>query len=336
MSVSHRPSTSRPMTRIASSAVAAAVLLGVVAAANPALASTPQVTEFLVPSGGAPSGIAIGSDGAVWFAELAGGSVGRLKGGTFSMFSLPTSGQPEFITEGPDGALWFTDAKNSVIWRITTGGRISHFVIPPCTGCVYSGGSGTGNIALGPDGALWYSRPGNDAIGRITTTGEVREFPVTGLGSVPGWITSGPDGAIWFTVSNGIARMTTDGQVSLVWDGLNYAYAITTGPDGNLWFTGFYQDVVGRISTAGAAKLFPLGTSSCAPQEIASANGALWVTCYESNFVYRVSVRGAHTAIAVPSHFVSLPDGLDGVVGGPGEAIWFTQAAASRLGRITP
>src|SRR5437763_1207680 len=123
---------------------------------------------------------------------------------------------------GTDGAIWSTDEVNSVLWRVTTDGQVSSFDIPPCAGCQYSGGSGVGNIIAGPDGALWYSRPGNDAIGRISTDGQVREFSVAATGSYPGWITAGPDGAIWFTISEGIARLTTDGKFSVVSDRLNY------------------------------------------------------------------------------------------------------------------
>ena len=92
----------------------AALLLGMLAGATPALA-TPQVTEFRVPGpGGASTGIAVGTDRAVWFTEFTDDSVGRLKGGAFSIFPLPTSGLPDSIVAGPDGALWTSDAANSL------------------------------------------------------------------------------------------------------------------------------------------------------------------------------------------------------------------------------
>jgi virginiamycin B lyase len=313
-------------------AVVGMLALTIMSGSTPAVA-TPQVTEIPVPPpGGAPLGIAIGSDHNVWFTELANSAVGRFGGGLtgFSIFPVPGFALPDSIVNGPDGALWFTDDCSSVIWRITTSGSLSSFPIPPCGNGCYNGESGTGNIVAGPDGALWYSRPGNDTIGRITTTGQVHEFPVTPVGP-PGWITAGPDGAIWFTVSNGIARMSTNGKVSMVWNGTNYPSSITTGPDGNLWFTGSAQEEVAKLSPGGlgAPRFFhlPLG---CSPQEIASGDGSLWVTCYEGPFIYDVTTQGVPTQIKIPSGSEG-----EGIVQAPNGAMWFTEPGSNRLGRIT-
>lgn len=317
---------------IRGSTLAVLAVAAVIFGAGQASAAAFNVTEVQVPTPGAgPFTLAIGSDHATWFTEFTHDAVGRLQAGHFSQFRLTESGLPDSIAAGPDGALWFTDDTNDVIWRITTSGSLSSFPIPPCTGCQFSGGSGVGNIIAGPEGALWYSRPGNDAIGRITTSGDVQEFPVARTGSYPGWITAGPDGAIWFTVSEGIARMTTEGSVSIVYDGLNYPSSIVTGPDGNLWFTGFYEDVVGRLTpgTGDTVKLFPLPLG-CAPQNIAAARGALWMSCYEQPVVYRASIQGRATAINVPSG--ESVYGLAGTANGP---VFFGDYVANRIGEIT-
>jgi virginiamycin B lyase len=295
--------------------------------ARPANAAT--VSEFMIPSPGGPADeIAIGSDGALWLTETANGSIGRFAGGQFSIFPLPGGGVPlpESIVPGPDGALWFTDAADDLIWRISTDGQLQGFPIPPCGGCQYSGGSGTGNIVAGSDGALWYSRPGNDTIGRITTSGQVHEFPV---GDIPGWITSGPDGAIWFTVSDGISRLSLNGKVSHVWSGLNYPSAIVTGPDGKLWFTGVYQDEVVSLTTGGTARLFTL-QNNCAPEHISAGTRSLWVTCSNAHLIYRVSTRGRRTAFPVSSDFAT----LGGIVQAADGAVWFTDPANPLLGHL--
>lgn len=317
--------------RAALPAIASIACLALVAGVAPAWAAT-TITEFPLPAGQfLPAGIAVDSSGAVWFTELGSGHVGRLAGGRFSEFSVPNPAHSsaQSLVNGPDGARWFTDGSNAEIWRMTATGAVTGFPIPPCTGCAYSGGSGTGNIISGPGGALWYSRPGNDAIGRITTTGQVHEFPVPGLGSVPGWITAGPDRAIWFTVSNGIARMTTSGAVSLVRNRINYPYAITTGPDHNLWFTAPYSDEVGRLTPTGHATLFRVATN-CSPNQIAPGDGFLWVTCDNLSLVYRITTSGALTPITVPNH-----GHLDGIAHAPDGAMWFTDTATSQLARIT-
>jgi virginiamycin B lyase len=314
------------LAALAASSVVAG--LSALATPTPSWASSFQVSEFRIPGSGAgPTSITVGPDGAIWFTNLVADSVGRFAGGAFTLFPLPTRAYPESIVTGPDGALWFTDEENSVIWRITTAGRFSSFTVPPCSGCAYSGGSGVGNIVVGPDGALWYARGGNVAIGRITTAGAVHEFPVS---DYPSWVSSGPDGAIWFAVSNGIARMTTNGSVSLVWDKLNYPSSIIAGPDGNLWFTGFYQDVVGTLSpSTRTAHVYQLATG-CAPEDITADTRSMWLTCSGLSLVYRVSLSGRRTAITIPSQ----NDDLMGVVRA-GSATWFTEEATSRLGNVT-
>jgi virginiamycin B lyase len=76
------------------------------------ISTTGAIQEFEVPTPNSdPSGITTGSDGALWFTEVAGNKVGRMTtGGSFTEFPLPNSGSgPEEITSGPDGALWFTE-----------------------------------------------------------------------------------------------------------------------------------------------------------------------------------------------------------------------------------
>jgi virginiamycin B lyase len=313
-------------------AVAGLACLALVAVAAPAAAVT-TITEIPLPAGEVtPAGVAVDSTGAVWFTELAGGRVGRFAGGRFTGFSVPGGAHSLLgdMVNGPDGARWFTDAARPMIWRISPAGVIQGFPIPPCTGCAYSGGSGTGNIISGPDGALWYARPGNVAIGRISTTGQVHEFPVPGwIGSYPGWIAAGPDGAIWFSVSDGIARMTTSGAFSVAWKGANYPGAVTTGPDGNLWFTVPFSDEVGRLTPAGHGTLFRVATN-CSPDHIASGDGSLWVTCGNLSLAYRVSATGALTRITLPPG-----ERLGAIAHAPDGAMWFSDTAHNRLVRIT-
>ena len=313
-------------------AMAGLVCLTLVASAVPGGAAT-TITDIPLPPGqGTPGAVAVDSSGAVWFTEFAGGAVGRFSGGHFTKFSLPNGSQLLLgdMVNGPDGARWVVDDTNAKIWRISSTGAITGFAIPPCTGCTYSGGSGTGNIISGPDVALWYSRPGNIAFGRITTSGQVHEFPVPSqLGSYPGTITAGPDGAIWFGVSDGIARMTTSGVFSVPWKGANYPGGLTTGPDGNLWFTLSYADEVGRLTLSGHVTYFRLALN-CSPDNIAPGDGFLWVTCDNMNRIYRISTKGAVTPISLAK-----AQTLTGIAQAPNGAMWFTDLPHGLLVRIT-
>src|SRR5262249_14732159 len=89
-------------------------------------------------------------------------------------FPTPTSASsPRGIVAGPDGALWFTEIDAKKIGRITTGGTITEFSLPPSTAGPYPEG-----ITAGPDGALWFTLSSAAMIGKITTAGGITLFPL--------------------------------------------------------------------------------------------------------------------------------------------------------------
>jgi virginiamycin B lyase len=78
-----------------------------------------QITEFSTGTA-QPYGTVLGPDGAIWFAEVSGGKIGRIAtDGTLVEFTLPTAGaELTGITTGPDGAIWFTELNQGKIGRI--------------------------------------------------------------------------------------------------------------------------------------------------------------------------------------------------------------------------
>jgi virginiamycin B lyase len=150
-------------------------------------------------------GITAGPDGALWFANSHGQTIGRITtGGTVKSYTDPSLIGPAGITTGPDGALWFTSGScqgicDTSIGRISTTGKVRIYTDPTI--------GGPQGIAVGPDGALWFTNNANNTIGRITTGGKVSNF--TGDFGSPIDIVAGPDGAMWFAIGGEIGRITT-------------------------------------------------------------------------------------------------------------------------------
>src|SRR5712692_6892750 len=92
-----------------------ALLVGCNGSAPPARPAV-TITEFRLPTNGAPEGITAGPDGNLWFTEKVSSQIGRITPqGKISEFSLPTpNGFPEGITAGPDGNLWFTELAGNI------------------------------------------------------------------------------------------------------------------------------------------------------------------------------------------------------------------------------
>jgi streptogramin lyase len=212
------------------------------------------LTNFLLPTGTGPRGITSGPDGALWFAEVNVGRIGRLTtAGAYSEFPLPDpSSGPFGITTGPDGAIWFTEISTSRIGRMTTAGVLSEFPLP--------GGSGPYGIVTGSDRNLYFAESSRDRIGKLTTAGALTEFPIPTAGGSPTEIASGPDGNIWFTEFNGdkIGRLAVQSfctpdsttlclngarfQVTVAWNvsdqgtsGVGHTQPLT-GDTGAFWF----------------------------------------------------------------------------------------------------
>lgn len=201
------------------------------------------VTEFQLPGGATPEGIAAGPDGNVWFTEAGGrGAIGMITPtGAITQYTtgLTPNGQPAGITAGPDGNLWFTELGNrGRIARITPSGTITEFVAGLTPNSLPT------SIAAGPDGNVWFTEAANPGrIGKITPSGTITEY-ATGLTAnrQPTGITAGPAGDLWFTEAGNpgaIGWITPQGLISQVATPTvnSQPDAITEAASGAVWFT---------------------------------------------------------------------------------------------------
>ncbi|MGO9876123.1 MAG: hypothetical protein ACLPVY_20300 [Acidimicrobiia bacterium] len=291
---------------------------------SPAGAAGPVVTSYTNANISGPSGIAVGSDGALWFVNETNNSVGRITAaGTITDTFDASISSPTGITAGPDGALWFTNFDDS-IGRITTAGTVTNYTDATI--------STPADITAGSDGALWFTNNGNNSIGRITTAGTVTNFTDPSI-SGPSDITAGPDGALWFLNdgNNSIGRITTAGTVTH-YSGphISDPVGITAGPDGALWFTNNGNNSIGRITTAGTVTNFTDPSISGPSGITAGPDGALWFTNFNSDSIGRITTAGTVTHYTGPS--ISEPSGI---TVGPDDAVWFTNFGSTSIGRIT-
>jgi uncharacterized repeat protein (TIGR01451 family) len=256
-------------------------------------------------------GIALGSDGAVWYPALSAvehadqiaGMGGPIVDEIYSIARTTTSGAtttsstifeenfssegnflsfvgPGGIVTGPDGALWFGLPNENEIGRMTVSGAYASFPLPTQEARPIA-------LAAGPDGALWFTEQGDNSIGRITTSGVVTEFSLPTPDASPVAITSGPDGAMWFTEAgdDSIGRIDAgSGAITEFPVPTSNAFAtgfgggIATGADGALWFTESNQTTLGRITTDGtlAEYVLPAGAGGGAGI-VSGPDASLWI-----------------------------------------------------------
>lgn len=206
-------------------------------------------------------------------------------------------------------------------------------------------------IALGPDGALWFTEcgssnviPGRDyvgKIGRIVDGQPVREYPLPSNMRRPIGITPGPDGALWFTAyGNRIGRISTTGAITEFpksqAEKVSVTDGITTGPDGALWFTESPARAlgsIGRITTKGVIKEYPITGSSSPAFITAGPDGALWFTD-DCGSIGRITTGGVVKEYPIPSNASQYAEPAQ-ITPGPDGALWFTEYLGGKIGRIT-
>jgi virginiamycin B lyase len=295
----------------------------------------PQIVEVTLPvANSRPYAITDGPDGAMWFAEGANNSIGRITtamtASALTQYTVPTAAStPVSITTGPDGALWFGELSGGKIGRATTAGTITEFYLPVRGGTLAS-------VAKGPDANVWFVDDANDQIGKIDGNGRATEYPIPLANSAPDGIAAGPDGALWFTEANGnnIGRITTNGFfVSYPIPSVNSGpEGIVAGPDGALWFAENTAARIGRLTTRGGFREYSLPTASSGPRNITvGPDGAIWFTENTGGKIGRITTNGSSLIEYPLSPASATPFGI---ATGPDGGIYFTDSTGNKVGRL--
>jgi virginiamycin B lyase len=179
-----------------------------------------------------PTGIAAGSDGALWFTDPCNTAVGRITidGSTIAEYALPSANAAPFdIVAGPDKNLWVTEAGSGKLARIVpANAAITEFALPQA-------GLAPQYITSAND-ALWFTFTNYAGVGTMTTAGRATLFP--GADIFTG-IAKGPDNSVWMSdfAAQGLAIFTTAKAYANPISLGTQAVGLVTGSDKNLWFT---------------------------------------------------------------------------------------------------
>lgn len=334
---------------LAAGAVAflAASVLAPIVEAGPAWAEAPigTMTKYTHASINGPSGIALGPDGALWFTNRTGNSIGRITtAGLVTNFAAASINSPLAITAGPDAAMWFSNANSSSIGRISLTGAVTNYVSTDLAHPFF----GIGGIAKGPDGNLWFTDASvgvlSPWIGRLNpSTGATKAFDLPAGSGKPQGITAGPDGAMWFTYENGaIGRITTAGAITPHPDArIASSASIAPGADGALWFDSHLNGggQIGRITTGGAFTFFANSNIYNASSVARGPDGAVW---FPDAGLQSAGVLPAPTRISTTGVTKRYPNGAKlgytsgvyGIADGGDGGMWFTEPTDNAIVRV--
>lgn len=251
--------------------------------------------EFALPPVSFGANLIAGPGGNLWMigimamgAQISANVIKMTPAGTATLYELPGGWVPEGLTLGPDGNLWFTAWEQAqpegavTIGRMTLDGAVTLFPLPERA-------SGPVSIVSGPERNLWFTESPVGRIGRVALDGKVTEYRLPRKGALPAQIAAGPDGNLWFTenFSDRVGRMTPGAMVGEFTLPVSGEYeAIVAGPDHNLWIAvnrrgsaaASAGGAIVRLSTAGAATVFPLPGGAGITSLLARRDGTLWFT----------------------------------------------------------
>ena len=248
-----------------------------------------------------PSGITVGSDGALWFTQTETGQIGRITtAGVITEFASPcnvvvnglyNSNLQGPLVSGSDGNLWFEcqGTGTATFYRMTTAGQFTAYPFP----AGYSGSDAivASGFAVGPDGNIWFGAETSGVAAPAGVVGSVSPIGAFNFYSLPAStdqilsIVSGPDGALWAAgFGPALGRIMTSGQISLVPvpstlmtanflcepDVIN---VIGMGPNGSLVFDDGRLPSEGNSCymgslTPGASSLWPASGTSASPAHV--------------------------------------------------------------------
>ncbi|MGH2868471.1 MAG: virginiamycin B lyase family protein [Solirubrobacteraceae bacterium] len=293
-------------------------------------------------------GLATGSDGNLWFADLGCSGIGSCAlgqitaSGRIRLFTrgLNPGSVPFQVVLGRDGDIWFTDqGTRPAIGRISPQGRIAEF----------SRGLRQGSqpfaITMGPGHDLWFTDQGpRPAVGRVTTHGQITEFS-RGLGrrSVPFGIAAGRGGRLWFTDRGcsgsgrcALGTVSARGTIHERTAGLrsgSQPLGIAAGFAGRLWFADA-SGALGQVSAGGRISEHGLPRGSSPVAVGAGPDGAAWFTDEGTTpGIGRIAASGAIQEFRAglaggsePAQIVPAPDG----------DMWFTdEGGTAAIGRVS-
>ena len=233
--------------------------------------------------------ITAGSDGAIWFTNEEGHSIGRITPqGVITNYTDPKIAAPDRAHVEPRRQLVVRERRRFFSGRITVKGVVTTFTDPGIGSPV--------EITADADGAIWFTT-GGKAIGESRRTARSRRLPTWRGCAERTASRPAPDGAIWFTnyLGSSIGRLAPDGTVTtFTAPSIRYPTGITTGPDGALWFTDDSRSI-GRITVAGAVTSYGTSTTVGHPDAITTGpDGALWATDRGGSIV-RITIGGQIT-----------------------------------------
>jgi virginiamycin B lyase len=240
-------------------------------------ASTRQFKEWALPAGAKPHGVAVGSDGRIFYAGFGDGTIGELdpRTGVVRQHRLtPADSRPYSIALDNQGNVWATARAGWIAMLDRSTGRVTEHRMD---GEPYS-------LAFDRSGVLWVTCIGSNKLHSFNPqTGRTTELAFE-PGSKPRRLSIAADGKIWVSLYGAGRLAAVDGATNKVVKqymmpgGPNSGpYSVSVGPGGRVWVTEFQTDTIAVLDpSSGTFRVIPLAARSGIRNAAMDALGRYW------------------------------------------------------------
>jgi streptogramin lyase len=315
---------------------------------------TGRITEFALPVSSGPWAVIRGPKGSFWFTEHDSNAIGNIGAdGTVRQYPIAApsgapnrEARPEGLTAGPNGTIWIAEAGFGAIGSMTPAGMFRIFYPRD-----FSQGYPI-DVAAAPNGRIWYLTT-EGGVGRLFDTGPQLRFPAAPppllllVNSIVSYDWAGlvvaQDGTPWVAESTmqAIDHLQLDGTVHrfpMPGHSSEPIAVVATGTD--LWIAQPGSDSIARRAADGQITEYPLPTADAQPSSLAAApDGSLYFTEQQTGKIGRIDQAGQireyalQNGGAAASALAVVPDPSSTI---DGYTVWFTESAASRIGKLDP
>ena len=246
--------------------------IGVIATGSGQVASAVRIAA-------PPTSVAVGSDGAIWVASAAAGTLSRIDPKTNLITQIPVGSDPVAVTVAPDGSIWVANSGDGTVSRVS----------PENNEVVANVRVGAGPSALvATANAVWVANTLNASVSKIDIASDrvVARIPV---GSEPAGIAAGA-GSVWVADEGDGTVYRLDQQT-----GAQVAAPIPVGNgptgvafgDGAAWVVNSTDGTLSRIDAQSnsVTAVIPVGQG---PQDVAVGPRRVWVSDEYGNAIAQV------------------------------------------------